>query len=214
MINIHKQQVFKLSEYKICQLFLSKACFFVYDKAIYRMSNNISFFKRIYTVSVFRVENWIATVEMSFHITTYTGNVVASGITSREMNGRERRRRRRNHERRLWYLMISQCIPRARKFVLRLMYMQYHNGNTKSFHLFSDDGEILKDAMEHFQKWLLSKASFGRHDCKSMALWPKLFQNSFDGCRNLASLHGIASIVSQIARIFSRVIKSSPFLSH
>jgi len=44
---------------------------FIYDKAIYWMSNNIFFFERIYTVSVHGVENWIATVEMSFRITTY-----------------------------------------------------------------------------------------------------------------------------------------------
>lgn len=133
------------------------------------MSNNIFFFERIYTVSVRGVENWIATVEMSFRITTYSGNVVASGITSREMNG-ERPRGRGSRA----SLMISYDItmrpPCARTNLFCVWCIaQYRNGNTNPFIFLWATGKFSK-MLEHFQKWPLSKASFAAHDCKNPSI--------------------------------------------
>lgn len=82
----------------------------------------------------------------------------------------------------------------AHKFVLRLMCRAIPYGHTNPFISLRAMAKFSK-MLEHFQKWPLSKTSFGVCNCKNPsisvpreAIWhcdPELFQNSFHGCQNL-----------------------------
>lgn len=75
-----------------------------------------------------------------------------------------------DHERRLWYLMISQCVPRARTNLFYVWCVaQYRNGHTNPFISLRAMAKFSK-MLEHFQKWPLSKASFGARDCKNPSI--------------------------------------------
>lgn len=75
-----------------------------------------------------------------------------------------------DHERRLWYLIISQCVPRARTNLFCVWCIaQYRNGNTNPFISLRATAKFSK-MQKHFQKWPLSKVSFGARDCRNLSI--------------------------------------------
>jgi len=187
------------------------------------MSNNVFFFKHIYTISVRGVENWIATVWKCLFALLRIPEMLPAGLHPVRWTDESRRREgEEDHERRLWYLMISQCVPRARTNLFYVWCVaQYHNGHTNPF---SSLRAKFSKMLEHFQKWPLSKASFGVRDCKNPSISvpseairhcdPELFQNSFHGCQNLEFPIELLWLYRLQINITSRIIKFSFSLCH
>lgn len=171
------------------------------------MSNNISFYlsECICIVLVHGIENWVATVEMSFRITAYTGNVVASRITSCEMNEWKRRcwSRRGSRASLMIPYDITMCPPvRAqicfafdvsRNSVTGIRILSF-----LSLSLFERNSQRCRSTFRngrcqrlHSTLAIAEIRLFWRQARRNTTLWPELFQNSSNDCQNLPSLPNV-----------------------